>query len=43
MTLADENRRQQEFFELAELFRLAVDPEEINRLGDQLGHVVFGG
>jgi hypothetical protein len=36
-------RRQQEFFELAERFRNATDPEEAKRLGDELGRMVFGG
>src|SRR5579862_261478 len=30
------------FFELAERFRSASDPEEIQRLGDELGQMVFG-
>ena len=38
-----EKRRQQEFFELAERFRNAEDPDEAKRLGDQLGRMVFGG
>ncbi|MCC6586761.1 MAG: hypothetical protein IT168_08730 [Bryobacterales bacterium] len=38
-----EKRRQQEFFELAERFREAADPEEAKRLGDRLGRFVFGG
>ena len=37
-----ENRRQQEFFELAKRFRNATDPEEAKRLGDKLGQMVFG-
>ena len=37
-----ENRKQQEFFELAERFRNATDPEEARRLGDALGRMVFG-
>jgi hypothetical protein len=37
-----EKRRQQEFFELAERFRCATDPEEVTRLGDQMGRMVFG-
>jgi hypothetical protein len=39
---ADE-RKQQEFFDLAERFRSADDPKEVKRLGDQLGRMVFGG
>jgi hypothetical protein len=37
-----EKRKQQEFFELAERFRTATDPEEAKRLGDELGRMVFG-
>ena len=34
--------KEKDFFELAERFRAASDPEEVRRLGDQLGHFVFG-
>ena len=37
-----EKRKQQKFFELAERFRNASDPEEVKRLGDELGRMVFG-
>jgi hypothetical protein len=37
-----EKRKQQEFFDLAERFRRATDPEEVTQLGDQLGRMVFG-
>src|SRR5713101_739926 len=37
-----EKRKQQEFFGLAERFRRATDPEDVKRLGDQLGRMVFG-
>jgi len=37
-----ENRKQQEFFDLAERFRNATDPAEAERLGDKLGRMVFG-
>ena len=37
-----EKRRQEEFFDLAERFRNAADPEEAKRLGDKLGQMVFG-
>jgi hypothetical protein len=38
-----EERRQQQFFALAERFRNEQDPEAANRLGDELGKMVFGG
>jgi hypothetical protein len=38
-----EKRKQQEFFDLAERFRAATDPEEVRRLGDEMGRTVFGG
>ncbi len=37
-----EKRKQQEFFDLAERFRSATDPEEVKRLGGQMGRMVFG-
>ncbi len=39
-----EARKQKEkaFFELAERFRSASDPDEARRLGDELGRFVFG-
>jgi hypothetical protein len=37
-----EKRKQQAFFELAEQFRGATDPDEAKRLGHQLGRLVFG-
>jgi hypothetical protein len=37
-----EKRKQQEFFDLAERFRNATDPEEVKRLGNQMGRMVFG-
>jgi hypothetical protein len=40
--LEAEKRKQQEFFKLAERFRNATDPEEANRLGEELGRMVFG-
>jgi hypothetical protein len=42
--LGIEARKQREkaFFELAERFRNASDPEEAKQLGDQLGRLVFG-
>jgi len=41
--IESEKRKQQEFFDLAERFRGASDPEEAKRLGDQMGRMVFGG
>ncbi len=38
-----QDRKQQRFFDLAERFRNATDPEEAKRLGDELGRMVFGG
>jgi hypothetical protein len=37
-----EKRKQQEIFDLAEGFRSATDPDEVKRLGDQMGRMVFG-
>ena len=37
-----EKRKHREFFDLAERFRNATDPEEVKRLGDQMGRMVFG-
>ena len=36
-----EKRKQQEFFDLAERFRSATGKEEVKRLGDQMGRMVF--
>ena len=41
--MESDKRKQQEFFDLAERFRTATDPEEVRRLGDQMGRMVFGG
>jgi hypothetical protein len=38
-----EKRKQQQFFALAERFRNEEDPQAANRLGDELGRMVFGG
>jgi hypothetical protein len=38
-----ERQKQKEFFELAEQFRSATDPNEVKRLGDKMGRMVFGG
>ena len=40
--LEAEKCKQQEFFGLTERFRSATDPEEVKRLGDQMGRMVFG-
>ena len=37
-----QKRKQQKFFALAENFRAATDPEEAQRLGNELGRMVFG-
>jgi hypothetical protein len=36
-----EKRKEQEFFALAERFRSATDPDEVKRLGDKMGEMVF--
>ena len=38
-----EKGKHEQFFDLAERFRNASDPEEVKRLGDQMGRMVFGG
>jgi predicted transcriptional regulator len=35
-------RKEREFFDLAERFRAASDPEQVKHLGDKLGRFVFG-
>jgi hypothetical protein len=37
-----EKRKQQEFFDLAERFRGATDPDGVKRLDEQRGRMVFG-
>jgi hypothetical protein len=37
-----QQHKEKAFFQLAERFRAASDPEEIKELGDQLGRFVFG-
>ena len=37
-----QKRKQKEFFELAERFRTATDPKDVERLGDDLGRMIFG-
>lgn len=40
--IAAAKQREQDFYQLAEKFRSAQDPEEIKRLGDEMGRFVFG-
>ena len=40
--IAAERRKHREFFDLAKRFRNATDPEEVKRLGEQMGRMVFG-
>ena len=35
-------QREKAFFQLADRFRAATDPKEVERLGDELGRMVFG-
>ena len=35
-------QREKDFFELAERFRAEKNPEQIKRLGEELGRMVFG-
>ena len=37
-----QKRKPREFFELAERFRTATDPKVVERLGDDLGRMIFG-
>lgn len=39
---APESAEEKAFFELAERFRTEKDPEQVKRLGDELGRSVFG-
>ena len=41
--LEAERRKEEQFFDLAERFRAATDPDEVKRLADQMGRMVFGG
>ena len=41
--MAAEKRKQQVFFDLAERFRTATAEDDVKRLGDELGRMVFGG
>jgi len=40
--IAAAEQREKEFFRLAEKFRAAQEPEEIKRLGNEMGRFVFG-
>ncbi len=35
-------QKEQQFYQLAEKFRSADDPQQVKRLGDELGRFVFG-
>lgn len=37
-----EKQKEQTFFQLAERFRAASDPEQVKNLGEELGRFVFG-
>jgi hypothetical protein len=37
-----QQQKEKTFFQLAERFRAARDPEQVKQLGDQLGRLVFG-
>jgi metal-responsive CopG/Arc/MetJ family transcriptional regulator len=37
-----EQQKEKAFFELAERFRAATDPDEVRVLGEQMGRMVFG-
>ena len=38
-----QTHKEQAFLELGEHFRAATDPDEVQRLGDELGRTIFGG
>ena len=40
--IEERKRREQAFLDLAERFRSATDPDDVARLGEQLGRMVFG-
>jgi len=37
-----EEQKQERFFQITEQFRAATDPEDVERLGNELGRMVFG-
>ena len=39
--IASRKHKEKAFFELAERFRAAADPDEASRLGDELGKMLF--
>ena len=41
--LALQRQKEKVFFELAERFRSATDSDEVAKLGNELGKIVFGG
>ncbi|MGA2391039.1 MAG: hypothetical protein ABSF97_18915 [Candidatus Sulfotelmatobacter sp.] len=40
--IAAERQKEKAFFQLAERFRAASDPEQVKQLGNELGRFVFG-
>jgi hypothetical protein len=40
--LEAKQQKEKSFFEFAERFRAAADPKEVERLGEELGQMVFG-
>jgi hypothetical protein len=40
--IAAAKEKEKQFFDLAQRFRAAREPDEITRLGDQMGRFVFG-
>ena len=40
--IESQKKKEDAFFDLADRFRAATDPNEVEKLGDQLGKMVFG-
>jgi EAL domain-containing protein (putative c-di-GMP-specific phosphodiesterase class I) len=40
--IAAEKQKENAFFELAERFRSSKDPNEVKKIGDEMGRFVFG-
>lgn len=40
--IASRKHKEEAFFELAKRFRTTADPDEVSRLGDELGKMLFG-